>query len=75
MKNKDLLGPLVDDLIGRESDPGEIHVCPYCNGELHVSIRIYTEGRIHIASEPVNLDKYLGTGANYRNCNATIFAQ
>lgn len=63
MANQALLAPLIDDLITRESDPGELHVFPYCNGELRVSIRIYTSDPIHIAGKLVksSWDKYLGT--------------
>lgn len=77
MANQALLGPLIDDLIRRESDPGELHVFRYCNGEVRVSIRIYTSDPIHLAGKLVksSWDKYLGTGANCRNCKATLFIQ
>lgn len=38
------LRSLVKDLISRDIDPGEIHVCPLCNGILHVSISGYAHG-------------------------------
>jgi hypothetical protein len=31
-----LINELLDSLIKYTTDPGEIHVCPICNGELHV---------------------------------------
>jgi hypothetical protein len=79
MENRSLLGPLIDDLIRRASDPGEIQVCPYCKGELHVSIRIHIDAgsTVYIDGNPVNVGwgKYLGTGANCRKCNAAFFVQ
>ena len=60
----DLLRPLIYDLIRRETDPGEIHVCPICNGVLHVSITVYKEtGR----------EKELNVGAHCENCETTGF--
>ena len=76
-ERSDLLGSLLDDLIRRESDPGEIHVCPYCNGELHVSIAIHISKPPMIAGKPFRSgwDRYLGVGARCENCNAALFSQ
>ena len=35
--------PLIRDLISRDNDPGEIQICPNCNGVLHVYISVYKE--------------------------------
>ena len=34
----DFVRPLIYGLIRRETDPGELQVCPNCNSRLHVSI-------------------------------------
>ncbi|HEU0291243.1 MAG TPA: hypothetical protein VFR47_00805 [Anaerolineales bacterium] len=55
----DILHPLIHDLISRESDPGEIHMCPNCKGKLHVSIQILKH-----AHPP----RYLAVGARCEKC-------
>jgi len=75
-KNKlDLVHPLIYDLLKRESDPGEIQVCPNCDGRLHVVIRIYTSEPIKISGELVKSiwDKYLGVGVHCDGCKLTAF--
>lgn len=54
-----LLSPLIVDLIHRESDPGELHICPNCKGEIHISIQVLTR-----AHPP----RYLAVGARCENC-------
>jgi hypothetical protein len=36
-----LINKLVFDLEHRETDPGEIHSCPICGGQIHVTFSIY----------------------------------
>jgi len=36
---------LIQDLLSRNTNPGEIHVCPLCNGILHVRMSGYTQVR------------------------------
>jgi len=46
MTDKDDITPLrrmITDLLDRKTDPGEIHVCPLCEGILHVKISGYTQ--------------------------------
>jgi hypothetical protein len=48
MTNKDDITPLrllLQDLLDRKTDPGEIHVCPLCQGILHVRMSGYTQVR------------------------------
>jgi hypothetical protein len=64
----ELLHPLIDDLIRRETDPGEIHVCPICKGRLHVSMQILTEFDLE-------KKKVLGIGIRCEDCKTTAFFQ
>jgi hypothetical protein len=36
-----LIDELLDNLIKSDTDPGEIHICPICEGELHVWFGAY----------------------------------
>lgn len=52
MKNKNLYSPteeetnlvlhLILELVNRETDPGEIHPCPICGNQIHVTFSVYT---------------------------------
>lgn len=64
--NLDILRPLIYDLISRESDPGEIHVCPNCKGKIHVSIQVLKH-----AHPP----RYLAAGARCENCKIEGYFQ
>jgi len=45
MNNEDkLIYELLDNLIKYTIDPGEIHICPICNGEIHVWYGGYKRG-------------------------------
>jgi hypothetical protein len=35
---------LANELVQREADPGEVHPCPICGGELHVYFASYKQG-------------------------------
>jgi hypothetical protein len=41
MDDTKLINELLDKLIESGSDPGEIHTCPICEGELHVWFGAY----------------------------------
>ena len=58
-----LFDRLLTDLINRDTDPGEIHVCPQCNGRLHVSISGYVE---------TNRGKRLGVSMRCDDCKASV---
>jgi hypothetical protein len=64
--NLALLSPLINDLIRREYDPGEIHICPNCRGKIHVSMQILT--RVHPP-------RYLAVGARCENCKIEGYFQ
>lgn len=67
-KNNDskLISEFLDKLVKSEMDPGEIHVCPNCEGKLHVSIRVYTTPY---------WGRYLGVGAHCENCKTRSVSQ
>ena len=45
MNNEDkLIYELLDNLIKYTIDPGEIHICPICNGEIHFWFGGYKRG-------------------------------
>lgn len=80
MENDELerVRPLIYDLIRRETDPGEIHVCPNCNGKLHVSIvKVTSNEPLKIfPGEPVEKsiwDNYLAVGLRCENCKVQAF--
>ena len=41
MKDDKLIDQLLNKLIASETDPGKIHTCPICDGELHVQFAAY----------------------------------
>ncbi len=41
MDDAKLIDELLDKLIKSDSDPGEIHICPICGGEIHVWFGAY----------------------------------
>ena len=74
----DRIRPLIYDLIKRETNPGEIHVCPNCNGRLHVSIfKVISSEPLKIfPGEPVEKsmwDNYLTVGLHCENCKVQVF--
>jgi hypothetical protein len=44
MDEAKIINELLDRLIKNTTDPGEIHVCPICNGKLHVWFGGYKRG-------------------------------
>jgi hypothetical protein len=68
MKKSDskLISEFLDKLVKGNIDLGESHVCPNCEGKLHVSIRVYTT---------TYWGRYLGVGAHCENCRARIVSQ
>jgi hypothetical protein len=45
MKKEDkLIDELIDKLIKSPTDPGEIHICPICNGKIHILFGAYKRG-------------------------------
>jgi hypothetical protein len=60
----EIIRPLIRDLISRDNDPGEIHICPNCNGALHVYITVYKEA---------NRAEELSVGVHCEGCKTTGF--
>jgi ssDNA-binding Zn-finger/Zn-ribbon topoisomerase 1 len=48
MDDTKLIQELLDKLIKSDSDPGEIHICPICEGELHVWFGAYKRGNMSL---------------------------
>lgn len=74
----EILRSLINDLIRRETDPGELHICPNCQGRLTVSIRINRSKKslkIYQGEliEKSLWDNYLGVGAYCKDCKITGF--
>jgi len=68
MKEQDskLISEFLGKLVEGDINPGEIHICPSCDGRLYVSIRVYTTPY---------WGRYLGVGAHCENCKARILSQ
>jgi hypothetical protein len=60
------ISEFLDKLVIGDLDPGEIQVCPNCEGKLYVSIKVY--------ATPY-WGRYLGVGAHCENCKARIVSQ
>jgi hypothetical protein len=51
-----LIYKLLDNLIKYSSVPGEIHVCPICNGKLHVWFGGYKRGEKNLFGATVSCE-------------------
>ena len=58
----DKLEQLLHRLCTATTDPGEVHVCPLCNGRLYVRFELYTRGDKNM----------LGLQASCESCDAAM---
>lgn len=54
---------LLMDLLNRDTDPGKIHICPLCNGRLHVSMSGYIQ---------TSRGKRMGVGMDCEDCKRSV---
>jgi len=64
----DLIYELIDKLIQSPANPGEIQICPICNGTLHVWFTAYKRGKemlfgVQIRCDSCDIDMALDYGA------------
>jgi len=48
------INELLDNLIKSSADPGEVHVCPICNGKIHVGSEVIRGGEMNYI-KPIEL--------------------
>jgi hypothetical protein len=53
-----LIDELLDNLMKSRTDPGEIHVCPICNGKIHVWFAGYKRGEESLFGAQVKCESY-----------------